>query len=256
MGAPLLRDTIDPRAIINPLDEVRQRRTRGGPAASYPTGLVLHFTAEVLKTVRRNYDAKLADKNWWGWLYTIRSGGSKVGVLQSGIGDSLAALVLELLIARGAADIIVVGTAGTLQRGLGIGEVVLTERAIRDEGVSYHYEKPSKYSLPSRGLNRRVEKTLREMKIPYAKGTTWTNDAPFREAVSDVRRFQREGALCVEMEAASLFSVARFRGVNISSLHWISDDVSGPKWDPRFNTAAYDRGRSNVVEAAVRTLLG
>jgi uridine phosphorylase len=252
MGTPLLRGRTDPKAVINPGDQVRTTRGPTGRSKGYPKELILHFTGEVLKAARRNYDVKLVDKNWWGWLYQLKEGGSKIGLLQSGIGDSFAGLVLELLIAKGATNIIAIGTAGSLQHWLKIGDLVLTDRAIRDEGVSYHYAKPAKYSFPSARLNGRIEETLKKMKLEYSKGTAWTNDAPFRETVSDVKRYQKEGVLCVEMEAASLFSISKFRNIDLSSLHWISDDVSRLEWNPQFNSAAYNQGRDRVIEVAVR----
>jgi len=253
MGIPLFRGNMDSRAVINPRDQIRYDEAKSGRRRPYPEKLILCFTGEVLRSAQENHDVKLVEKNWWGWLYVVNGGGSQIGMLQSGIGDSFAGLVLELLIARGATDIIAVGTAGGLQRRLKIGDIVLVERAIRDEGVSYHYAKASKYALASARLNRKIEDVLRKMKLHYEKGTTWTNDAPFRETITDTRKFQKEGVLCVEMEAASLFSIGKFRGVDVGGLCWISDDISRLKWDPQFNTEAYDRGRNNAVEAAIRT---
>ena len=68
-----------------------------------------------------------------------------------------------------------------------------------------------------------------------------------------MKQFQKEGVLSVEMEAAAFFSVAKFRRMNVSSLVWISDDLSELKWNPQFNTKEYDAGRDYALEAAVRT---
>ena len=54
-------------------------------------------------------------------------------------------------------------------------------------------------------------------------------------------------------EAAALFSIARFRKVNLSTILFVSDDVSRRKWNPQFNTPAYDEGRNLALEAAVRS---
>jgi hypothetical protein len=53
------------------------------------------------------------------------------------------------------------------------------------------------------------------------------------------------------MEAASLFSIAKFRHVNLSRIVWISDDVSHPGWNPQFRSTEYARGRDGALEAAV-----
>ena len=48
-----------------------------------------------------------------------------------------------------------------------------------------------------------------------------------------MRRRRAEGCLVVEMEAAALFAVARFRDVPLGALLYAGDDVSGPDWDHR-----------------------
>jgi acyl-CoA reductase-like NAD-dependent aldehyde dehydrogenase len=69
--------------------------------------------------------------------------------------------------------------------------------------------------------------------------------------VAEVGQFQKEGVLCVEMEAAALFSIAKFREVSLSSLLFMSDDISGFVWDPQFHSEDYRKGRNLALDAAV-----
>jgi uridine phosphorylase len=64
-------------------------------------------------------------------------------------------------------------------------------------------------------------------------GKTWTTDALYRETAAKVTRRRDEGCLTVEMEAAALFAVARFRGVPLAQVLYGGDDVSGAEWDSR-----------------------
>ena len=241
------------RAVINPIDGIRDDEKHHGRGVPFPANCIVCFTGDVMRKAKGRYHFELLEKNWWGWMHQMATGSSKLGLVQFGIGDSFAALALELLIAKGVRNVIAIGTAGGIQRSLNIGDVILVTKAIRDEGVSYHYEAGSKYSNPSKRLNNRLENTLRSLGIPYRKGITWTTDAPYRETVAKVKQFQKEGVLSVEMEAAAFFSVAKFRRMNVSSLVWISDDLSELKWNPQFNTKEYDAGRDYTLEAAVRT---
>lgn len=250
MDIPLTFGRADDRAIINPSDEIGISIRS---SKKIPSQVILCFTSDVIKQAKRRYDVKLIEKNWWGWLHGLKTGGSTVGLLSSGIGDSFAGIVVELLIESGAKDILAIGTAGGLQQDLKMGDIILTTRAIRDEGVSYHYVSPSKYTRPSPELNQRVEGAMKELRFAYRKGVTWTTDAPYRETFGKARKFQKEGALCVEMEAASLFAIAKFRGVKLSSLHWISDDISRLKWNPQFHSSLTAQGRDRVIEATVKT---
>ncbi len=42
-----------------------------------------------------------------------------------------------------------------------------------------------------------------------------------------------EGCLTVEMEAAVLFAVAKFRGVELAQILYAGDNLDSDKWEPR-----------------------
>jgi len=51
---------------------------------------------------------------------------------------------LEELIAYGSQKFIVYGGAGVLKKDIAVGHVIVPVSAVSDEGVSYHYVKPSR----------------------------------------------------------------------------------------------------------------
>lgn len=76
---------------------------------------------------------------------------------------------------------------------------------------------------------------MKELNIDYIKGSTWTIDAPYRETKAEVKHYQKEGVLTVEMEAASLFAVAQYLGVEAGAILTISDYLSEDEWDLHFH---------------------
>ena len=90
--------------------------------------------------------------------------------------------------------------------------------------------------------------------MPFSEVRTWTTDAYFRETRNQVRRRRDEGCVCVEMECAALFAVGRFRGVEIASILYAGDDVSGERWDRRRWTNRADT-RNRLVELALAACL-
>jgi uridine phosphorylase len=88
----------------------------------------------------------------------------------------------------------------------------------------------------------------------YQTGTSWTIDAPYRETVAEVRHYQAEGVLCVEMEAAALFAVASVRGVHLASAFVISDSLADLEWNPQFHGDEVQAGLVTLYEAAVAAL--
>lgn len=155
-----------------------------------------------------------------------------------GIGAPVAAVVMEEFIARGVKRFISFGYCGTLQKNLKIGDYILIEKAIRDEGTSHHYLPSEKYAHASQELVNFLEDFLKKEKIKFVKGSTWTTDAIYRETVDEVKAYQEEGVLGVDMEAAALFAVAKYRQVDCAGLFIVSDCLAdGKNWKPHFHTA-------------------
>ncbi len=124
------------------------------------------------------------------------------------------------------------GSAGLIDENADASEFVLPIRAIRDEGTSYHYLKPSVYAETDAHLTNVIENYLKKLKLKYNKSTTWTTDAFYRETKQAVEKRKNQGAVCVEMECASWCAIAQFRGYKFAQLLYFSDVVkqSGHKW--------------------------
>jgi uridine phosphorylase len=186
----------------------------------------------------------------------LPSTGGRVGLLgQFGIGAPAATTVLEHLAALGVRTAVSVGTAGSLQRDLQPGDLVLCEAAVRDEGVSHHYLPPARLATASAEMTAALRTALREPGLAFRSGVSWTIDAPYRETVAEARHYQTEGVLCVEMEAAALFAVAQVRGVRLASAFVISDSLADQVWNPRFGDPAVQAGLIALYQAAVAALL-
>jgi len=156
-----------------------------------------------------------------------------VAMVFPGIGAPFASCTLEELICLGADRFICCGGAGVLNADVEPGTVIVPTKALRDEGTSYHYQEGGRYSEPSHEALLAIEKTFSANGVSFLKGKTWTTDAVFRETAQKVKKRREEGCLTVEMEAAALFAVARFRGVAFGQILYGGDDVSGLEWDTR-----------------------
>lgn len=140
---------------------------------------------------------------------------------------------LDLFHAMGIRHAMFCGGGGVLDPGIGVGEVMLVDGAIRDEGFSYHYVEPSRIIWADSDVNDRIAGYLEEQGVPHVRGLTWTTDAMFRETPDRVARRRDEGARIVEMEQAGCLAVARSRGFAYGALVYGGDDVSGETWSGR-----------------------
>lgn len=125
------------------------------------------------------------------------------------------------------------GGGGVLDKSIEVGQLLVVEGAIRDEGFSYHYAPPSRIIYTQSNVKEAICTYLDERNIPYTKGLTWTTDAICRETRERVVARREEGARIVEMEQAGCIAVAQFRGIKYGGIIYAGDDVSGGEWDQR-----------------------
>ena len=67
---------------------------------------------------------------------------------------------------------------------------------------------------------------------------------------SSLEKRKKLGCSCVDMEAAALFAVAAFRGVQLGQVLLSADDASGENWDPR-EMLGMKRERERVVQLSI-----
>jgi uridine phosphorylase len=177
--------------------------------------------------------------------------GLPIAIARLPIGAPAAASALELMIAAGVRTAIIVGSAGSIQPSLPIGSLIVADRALRREGTSYHYTPASEYVSASADLiDGLLSSAQRRGRSNPTVGCTWTTDAPYRECTETVASLRSAGVLCVEMEAAALYTVAAHRGTRIALVAAISDQLHG-QWMPGFHTLSYRRGLIRAADLAL-----
>ncbi len=229
MSLPLLEHDFEGEAKIEPSRVIRPR--------DVPQHCVVVFFREVIEKVAEQKRAKIAVANRWEDgahpVYEMEHEGKRVAFYHPGVGAPISAALLEEAIAFGCRKFVAVGGAGALEKGTPLGKLILVEAAARDEGTSYHYLPPAREVPADPDALRRVEELLLERRLPFRKGKTWTTDAPYRETQSMIDLRRAEGCLTVEMEAAAMMAVARFRGAPFAQILYAGDDLSGDEWDER-----------------------
>lgn len=114
-----------------------------------------------------------------------------------------------------------------------LGQILVVDGAIRDEGFSYHYVEPARYIYTEPETVQKITRYLDNHAISYIRGLTWTTDAVFRETPDKIEKRKEEGAKIVEMEQAGCIAVSQFRGFQYGALIYGGDDVSQDEWSNR-----------------------
>ena len=140
---------------------------------------------------------------------------------------------LDLFHAMGISSVMFCGGGGVLDKNIEVGQILVVDGAIRDEGFSYHYIEPSRYIYTEPEVTEKIIRYLEAHSISYIRGLTWTTDAVFRETKDKVKQRKAEGAKIVEMEQAGCIAVAQYRGFSYGALIYGGDDVSSKEWSDR-----------------------
>ncbi len=237
MDFPLFEDDLDEPGVI-------QADTMHAKRDDVPSVALLCFFNDLLDELFR--EGKLKQ------IYTLRSeigsnpvfefvdGSSRLCVVHPGVGAPLAAGVVEELSALGVKTFVACGGAGALRDDLALGHVMIVASALRDEGTSFHYAKPSRI-IDADPLGVSVlTRTLQDLHIPHYVGRAWTTDAMFRETRQRVLRRIDESCSMVDMESSAFIAVSRFKGLRFAQLLYAGDSLAGDEWDSRHWDSARD----------------
>lgn len=156
-----------------------------------------------------------------------------VFIIHGAVGCPACGGYLDDLIGIGIKKVMFCGGGGVLDKNIKVGELLAVEGAIRDEGFSYHYVKPSRIIYSQKDVLEVMTNYLDDNGIPYLKGLAWTTDAFYRETKERIKLRKEEGAKIVEMEQAGLIAVAQFRNIKYGAFLYGGDDVSQDVWDGR-----------------------
>ena len=244
-------------SILSPEEFQRYlKRTGGYPEQSAPQGVMLCYDDRLMRHILDN-QATTRYRLTAGEVYLLDDTAGRIAVVgRFGVGAPAAVIVLEELAMAGVKRFMSIGTAGTLQKQIKVGDLVVCDRAIRDEGTSHHYLKHSKYAHASKKMTARIIASLKKRRRKYVVGTSWTIDAPFRETVMEARHYQQEGVATVEMEASALFAVAEYRGLEMGSILAVSDSLAELEWQPKFHLQKTGKALEVLYRVALDVLLG
>jgi len=255
MSFPNLSGKHEGKAVIEPSKVIEERRKLGlHPSLPIIDGAILCYDAALWKWVGTLPD-QVAGEGWLSGACLLPHADRRILAMKvAGWGAPTAVMALEELIASGISKVVSLGAAGALQEEMNVGDIVVCDRAIRDEGTSHHYLPDSKYASACPELTAALCATMEAQSIPFRKGTSWTTDAPYRETVEELQRYRSEGVTTVEMEAAALFTVGVYRGVSVSSIFTISDCLSEDGWDQAYHGGEKVEGLKRIFEATIETM--
>lgn len=166
-------------------------------------------------------------------VYKVNYDDVEIGLLNMPVGASSAIGCLEDVFQFGVEKVILFGTCGVLDSKIKDCSVIVPNRAVRDEGISFHYAPPSNEIAVNISVKERFTKFLEKIGCHYTEGKVWTTDGFYRETMQKVERRKEMGCVAVDMECASVAAVAQFRNKQVMQFFYAVDVVSKENWDQR-----------------------
>jgi uridine phosphorylase len=234
-------------SVFRPENMLREaRRQKGLILAPVAPVCILDPDGDVVRHVRRTKGARRS-RHWacyhtemWEW----DEDGDRFGIVGCAVGGSFAVLVAEQLFASGCEFLVSVASAGQIA-DLGPPPYhIVIERALRDEGTSYHYLPPSRFVEADRALLALAAEALASTNGRVHRGATWTTDAPFRETAETIAMRRRDGILAVEMEAAALYAFGRARNKAVLCIAHVTNQLGCVEGD-------FEKGEHNGAHGSL-----
>jgi uridine phosphorylase len=167
--------------------------------------------------------------------YTGKVGGVEVSTTSTGIGGPSVAIAVEELARCGAETFIRVGTCGGTSTGQRIGDVAIATGAVRWEGTSKQYVRAEYPALSTPEIVLALIEAAELTSVNYHVGITRTTDSFYSNMgyggygqswMKDIEKdFLKANVISVEMEAATLFTLANLFGLRAGCVCSIIDLV-------------------------------
>jgi|GEM_PF-112237 len=159
--------------------------------------------------------------------------GVPVLAMSTGMGGPSTAIAVEELRRIGVESLLRIGSCGALQSGIAVGELLLVQAAVRDEGTSRAYVPEGYPAVSDAALLALCARSARRRGLKAHIGLVRSHDSFYIDGQEDVNRlWSGRGVLGSDMETAALLAVARLRRLRAMSIlntvvPWGGDTLGG-----------------------------
>jgi uridine phosphorylase len=237
-------------SVFTPESLLREaRRQKALPTEPVPAICILDPDGDLVDYLRatQRSQRQAAWACYHSQLDIFAHAGIEYGVIGRVVGAPYAVLVAEELFASGCQLLISITSAGQIIPRGQPPYFILIDRALRDEGTSYHYLPPSPFCALRPELEELLRDTWDTGSAQMHSGASWTTDAPFRETEEMIAACRANGILAVEMEAAALYALAQAKQYAIVCFAHVTNQMAQQGDD-------FEKGPDQGSQAALRVI--
>jgi len=196
-----------------------------------------------------------ASKNFTFLDYEMHTGvleGKRVTVGNGGRYAPDTAITTEILCGAGAQALIRVGSCGSLQEHVRIGDLVIVTGAMRGDGTTGYYVPKSFSTVAHPDIVRALRAAAESLSVRYHLGWIFTTDALFQETPELIQELNEQNISSIDMVTATFLTIAQVRKKKAGAILAVSDECLHGKFgfrDPLFFAA-----EEKIIEVARKAL--
>src|ERR687892_814205 len=185
-------------------------------------------------------------------MHTGTLGGKRVTVGNGGRFAPDTAMTTEILCAAGAESLIRIGSCGSLQDHVKIGDLVIITGAIRGEGTTSYYVPRNFSTVAHPDIVRALQEAAESLRVRYHLGRIFTTDALFQETPELIQELNEQNVSSIDMVTSTFLTVAQLRKKKAGAMLAVSDECLYGKFG--FRNPAFLAAEEKMVEVAQRAL--
>lgn len=244
--------------LLNPVDLVRTFTKKTEDELALPGRAIIVFSIGDLKRILAGRSHKLVDA-WARFKHLYIIEGTDTIIINSSFGGPNIAALVEELSSFGVREFIIWGYCGGIGKTVKLGDIIVAQGALREDGVSHHYIKSDTDTENTESFiytDWLDEWEGQAKERGFHGGLIWSCDAIYRETKDKVIKYRNMGISAVEMEVASFYAVCKYRGVKGIAFLVVSDMLNDKGWTPGFHTVPFNQGVKKMLEFMMEEVVG
>ena len=185
-------------------------------------------------------------------MHTGTIDGKRVTVGNGGRFAPDTGMTTEILCAAGAEFLIRIGSCGSLQDHVKIGDLVIVTGAIRGEGTTSYYVPKNFSTVAHPDIVRALQKAAESLRVRYHLGWIFTTDALFQETPELIQELNEQNVSSIDMVTSTFLTIAQFRQKKAGAVLAVSDECLYAKF--AFRDPVFLAAEEKMVEVAQKAL--
>ena len=185
-------------------------------------------------------------------MHTGSYDGKKLTVGNGGRYAPDTAITTEILCAGGVETLIRIGSCGSLQEKIKVGDLVVVTGALRGEGTTSYYVPKNFSTLSDPAVVRALEEAAKSLGVRYHLGWVYTTDALFQETPELIGELEQQGVAAIDMVTSAFLTIAQVRDKRAGAIMAVSDECLHDKFG--FRDPIFFEAEEKMVEVSLKAL--